>query len=69
MPRWFRLTAAIAVSVVYLVSEYAKPAQGSSSGLTLFLLFLAAVGSDLGVRWYDRRAHHADEPTTLNLNR
>jgi hypothetical protein len=38
MPRWFSLTAAIAVPVVYLVSEYAKPAQGSSSGLMLFLL-------------------------------
>jgi hypothetical protein len=66
MPRWFKLTVAVA-TLALLVVEYFKPAPWTIGGALALLVTLVANGGEFAIGLSDRRARRTDELTTLNL--
>jgi hypothetical protein len=70
MPRWFKVTASIALLVAMSAGVlYAKPAPLSIGALLLFLLYLVGGAGEVATGVRDRHDRNADGPTTLDLNR
>jgi hypothetical protein len=68
MPRWFRVTAFIALFVAMSAGVlYAMPAPRSIAGFLLILLLLVGGAGEVAGGLYDRRHSKTDEPTALNL--
>jgi hypothetical protein len=70
MPRWFKVTVAIAFLAAMSAGVlYPAPAPLSIAGFLLILLLLMGGAGEVAVRLFDRRDSGTDEPTTLDLNR
>ena len=70
MPRWFKVTASVALSVAMGAGVlYAKPAPLSIGAALLFLLLLVGGAGEVANSVRDRHDSNADGPTTLDLKR